>query len=303
VVGLIEAGKGNQALKPESIFSIYPQMRKMERKMKMFRLASRTCLIISILAVFGLNACKFTVFHGNHSTVRGSGNVIEEPRTISGFSGVSLDTMGQLSIEVGNIESLRIVAEDNLMDFIETEVHAGELKIKSRPNVNLKTTATIRYYLTVIDLNKISIYSSGDIQAPDLKAKNFSITVGSSGSLDMGDLEAETLNVDIFSSGNVKIGVLKANTLDVNISSSGDLDIKGGEVKTQDIALNSSGKYSAAKLDSDEAKALLNSSGSATIRVYNHLTARLNSSGNLRYYGNPNVNISENSSGNVIKFD
>jgi hypothetical protein len=150
----------------------------------MIRSANRISIVISILAACLLPACRYVGFNDVINTVNGSGNVIEETRAVSGFSAVSLATTGLLSIETGNTESLRIIAEENLMDLIVTEVRGRELTVKSADGVNLKPTSTIRYFLTVGVLNEISIYSSGDIQAPDLKAGDFSLNVSSSGNME-----------------------------------------------------------------------------------------------------------------------
>jgi hypothetical protein len=250
-----------------------------------------------ILVTLSLSACNI----GFGRVVRGSGDIIEETRSVSGISGVDLATIGELIIAVGDTESLRIEAEDNLMEYIETEVRGGTLRIESRDNVNLRNTEPIKYYLTVMELDTIEISSSGDIQAPDLEAESFSISIDSSGDLEMEDLETDTLDVNISSSGDLTMGVLNANSLDVDINSSGSLDIAGGEVKTQNITSSSSGKYTAEDLASDEAEVRLNSSGSATIWVRDRLRATLSSSGDLRYRGDPTVDATTNSSGDVIK--
>lgn len=273
------------------------------RKIKMFKATRKIFLMALLLAATTFTACNSTSFLGDFRAVHGSGNLVEEIRDFNGISGVSLATAGHLSIEMGNTESLRITADGNLMEFIETEARNGDLSIHTTSNVRLEPSSPISYRLTVKDLKKISIYSSGDIQAPKLKADSFSIAVASSGDLSMDGLEAEKLRVEIMSSGDVSLGNLIAASLQVNISSSGDLEIAGGEVKTQDIALNSSGDYIAPNLASSEVKANLNSSGSATIRVSENLIANLNSSGDLRYHGNPTVNINKNSSGNVSRID
>jgi len=244
-----------------------------------------------------LSACSI----GDGRTVRGSGNVVEETREVSGITGVDLATLGHLTIEVGDMESLRIEAEDNLMAYLETEVRNGQLRIETRDNVNLRNTRPINYYLTVTGLGTIVISSSGDIQAPDLEAERFSINISSSGDLEMGDLEAETLTVKISSSGDVTMGVLNANTLEVDIGSSGNLTIAGGQVKTQNITISSSGNYTAQDLASEEAEVRLSSSGSATLWVHDHLRANLSSSGDLRYRGNPTVDATTDSSGDVIQ--
>lgn len=258
----------------------------------------RTNLLIGlILATLLIVACSI----GNFGAVRGSGNVIEESRAVSGVTGVELATIGNLTIELGESESLRIEAEDNLMEHLETEVRNGNLQIKTRNNINLRNTRPVNYYLTVKSLEAIRISSIGDIQAPDLEADRFSITISSTGNLDMGNLDAEALAVKISSTGDVTMGVLNADTLEVDISSTGNLDIADGQVNMQNISISSSGKYTAQDLESNEAKVRLSSSGSATIWVKDTLEARLTSSGDLRYRGNPTVNSNTSSSGNVIQ--
>lgn len=258
-------------------------------------------VIVSMMAL-SILACQVEgITLGNFRTVRGSGNVVEETRTVSGVTSVELATIGRLVIEAGESESLRIEAEDNLLEHFETEVRSGRLRIETKDNVNLRNTRPVNYYLTVTDLESIVISSSGDIQAPDLESDRFSITISSSGNLEMGDLEAEAVTVRISSSGDVTMGSLNANSLEVDISSSGNLDIAGGQVERQNITINSSGKYNARNLQSDEAEVRLSSSGSATIWVLDHLKAVLRSSGDVRYRGNPTVDSSTSSSGEVIQ--
>jgi hypothetical protein len=268
-----------------------------KRRKKVHKTRLTNLLTTFIPVTLLLSACGI----GFGRAVRGSGDVIEETRSVSGVSGVDLATIGELIIAVGDTESLRIEAEDNLLEYLETEVRGGTLIIETRDNVNLRNTEPVMYYLTVRDLDTIEISSSGDILAPDLEAERFSITIDSSGDLEMGDLEADTLNVRISSSGDVRMGTLNASSLDVDINSSGSLDIAGGEVKTQDITISSSGRYTAQDMASDEAEVRLSSSGSATIWVRDRLRANLSSSGDLRYRGNPTVDATTNSSGDVIK--
>jgi hypothetical protein len=115
----------------------------------------------------------------------------------------------------------------------------------------------------------------------------------------MGDLEADALTVRISSSGNVTMGVLNVNTLKVTIGSTGNLDIAGGTVGTQNITISSSGNHTAPDLASDEAEVSIKSIGSATIWVRGRLKARLSSAGDVRYRGDPTVDSTTSSTGNV----
>lgn len=236
---------------------------------------------------------------GGVGSVRGSGQVSEEARQVSGITGVKLATVGHLSIELGEEETLRVEAEDNLLEYIETDVRGGILTIDTRAGVSLRNRRPINYYLTVKELDEIIISSSGDVEAPDLETKSFSVMISSSGDLVMGDLDTDRLEVMISSSGDMQMGELYANRVEVQISSSGSVDIAGGEVEEQDITITSSGGYHARNLQSDQASVRLSSSGSATIRVRDHLQAHLSSSGGVRYVGSPTLDVRTTSSGDV----
>ena len=261
----------------------------------------RIVIFVSILTLSAL-ACRMGgISTSRRTTIRGSGDRVEETRTVSDFSGVELATAGTLTIEVGEKEGLRIEAEDNLMPYIETGVRGGRLTIETREGVNLRSTQPVRYYLTVKDLDTIVISSSGDVEAPGLDAERFSVEIRSSGNLKMANLEADRLTVDISSSGDMSMEILHADTLEVEINSSGNLDIAGGEVQRQDITINSSGDYAARDLESAEAEVHLRSNGSATIQVRDHLKTHLSSSGDLRFIGNPTVDAMTSSSGDVVR--
>jgi hypothetical protein len=229
--------------------------------------------------VLVLSTLACTVSLGGANAVRGSGNVVEEERSVTGFSGIQLSNQGNAFIELGETESLVVEAEDNLLEHIVTDVRGDTLLLGTENNVSLNNTKPIRYHLTVKELDDIQITSSGNVTAPSLEAETFAIRVSSSGNLDMDGIEANRLVVDISSSGNVSIG--------------------DGQVSEQDITISSSGEYDARDVDSRQAEVRLSSSGDATIRVSDQLQANLTSSGNLYYTGNPEVDSRETSSGRV----
>lgn len=260
-------------------------------------------ILLGLLLIFSLPACTITIDTGggNGETVRGSGTVIEQNRNISDVSGVELSMPGTLHLSMGDEETLRIEAEDNLLPYIQTDVRAGRLVIQSQPGTNLRPTRPIDYYLTVTELSSLAISSSGDIETEDLRSDSFSISISSSGNVSISSLDCTSLRVKISSSGNVKVSELTADSISVDISSSGNLDIQNGRVEKQDVNISSSGEYRARDLESVSADVVLTSSGEATLRVSDRLTGRLSSSGNINYIGSPNVDVRTTSSGRVIQ--
>lgn len=253
--------------------------------------------LVGLVLICSLPACTGINGSAGSQMVRGSGTAGAEDRNVSNISGVELGTPGTLDITIGSNESLRIEADDNLLQYIVTDVSGGRLVIKTRPGITLQPVRPIKYHLSVIHLNSLGISSSGDITVPELNSGAFSITISSSGNLSMKKLDCSSLRVNISSSGDTNIAALNAKTLSVNISSSGNLDIAGGYVPKQTITISSSGEYRARDLPSENADVSLSSSGDATLRVSAVLSGRLSSSGNINYVGNPKVTVNISSSG------
>jgi hypothetical protein len=240
----------------------------------------RAFILVAAAIIVSILACDVSADLGGQ-TVRGSGTVVEESRDIGDISAVQLAMRGTLYIEMGDSEWFYIESDENLMEYIETDVRAGKLVIENRRGANLRPTQPINFYLTVDELDSVEISSSGDIEVGPLQSGSFSVSISSSGDLTIDSLESSSLNV--------------------RISSSGDLEILGGQVQRQEISLSSSGEYNAENLASAEAEVTLTSSGAATIRVSDRLSGRLTSSGDVRYIGNPQVNVNTSSSGRAVQ--
>ena len=236
--------------------------------------------LVILLAVSVLSACS--VLPGGLSPVRGSGRVVSEEREVSGFSGVMLGTIGEMTITLGDRDSLRIEADDNVLPYLESRVQGGELKIESKPRTNFSLPLKVHYYVTVKKLDSIYVGSVGSItvESPDLDATRFSITVASVGRVNLAGLRAETLNVDI--------------------SSVGDVEIMTGEVTAQKIDISSVGSYKAGNLRSKSATVDVSSVGNVTLWVDETLDVKITSVGSVQYYGRPRVTSNVTSVGKLV---
>ncbi|MEJ5308325.1 MAG: head GIN domain-containing protein [Anaerolineae bacterium] len=200
--------------------------------------------------------------------VEGSGNVIEENRDVRDFSRVRLAGFGRLHIERGDTESLRIEAEDNLLQYITTEVEDGELDIRWQKNILATNRQPINFYLTVKTLDTITLDGAGDIEASNMRAETFTVNANGAGNFNLSDLNVDTLFVTLSGAGNVTLT---------------------GEATTQTVKINGLGNYQARDLWSTTAKVEINAAGSATVRVSEKLDATINGAGSIYYYGNPTV--------------
>lgn len=279
-------------------------------------------VLVAVLAMATM-ACELSGILVENNVItgeRGSGNVVEETRPVSGVRGVDLATIGNVIIEIGEKESLRIEAEDNLMKFFETDMRGDTLRISTKPStINLRPTKPVFFFLTVKELDRVMISGSGDIQVPDMESSQFDVSIGGSGDISMGNLEAGRLDIDIGGSGDVtadEVNVpsfrvkingsgditlmdLQADLLSLSVNGSGNLRVDDGKVGEQDIDINGSGNFRADDLASKVTNIRIGGSGDITVWVIETLDVRINGSGNVRYYGRPTVSSSGNGSGDI----
>lgn len=208
--------------------------------------------------------------------VRGSGDVVTESRSVSGIEAIALSGSGTVTVEATGTESLTIEAEDNIMEFLTSDVNGGTLHLGARGIVS--PTREIRYTVTVVALDGLSISGSGDISTIGPTKGDLTTDISGSGRIEVGDLDGGTVTVDISGSGSVAL-TGGAEHLGVSISGSGDLDAAAFPVATADISVSGS--------------------GDASVNVTDDLRADISGSGNIDYLGDPAIEVDIGGSGSI----
>ena len=224
----------------------------------------RWIVLLALVLAVGVQGCV------GSRTVRGSGKAAEEMREVSSFTGVELATIGNLYIELGEKEELRIEADDNLLQYFETRVRDGTLEIGDRDRVTLLPREPVRFSLTVKELDTIVLSGLGSIEVPD-------------------DIETTRLSLRMSGGGKVEVEDLRADVLEVNISGLGDLYVGEGEVEDQKVVISGGGSYRARELGSAKTQVRVTGLGFATVRVRDHLKVVISGGGSVKYIGNPTV--------------
>ncbi|MGV8025507.1 MAG: head GIN domain-containing protein [Anaerolineaceae bacterium] len=237
---------------------------------KIFRIG----IVILVMGIF--SACTLPI---QNTSIQGSGNVVREDRSVSGFTGVSLEGIGDLEIIQGDIETLTIEAEDNIIGKIESYVTGSTLHIGIERFINVIPTSGITYTLTVKDLNSIEISGYGDVY--------------------ISSLTTDRLEVNISGGGRIEIDKLMADYLGVELSGAGDFDL-AGVVDQQKITLSGAGSYKASDLQSSAVEIDISGAGSAQLWVTGELDVNLSGVGSLQYYGDAQVQQNISGIGKVI---
>jgi hypothetical protein len=187
------------------------------------------------------------------NSVSGSGNLTSEPRTVSGFTAVSLSGSGHLILEQTGTEALTITAEDNILPYLTSEVSGTQLRLGPKSNTSLQTTQEITYRLTVKSLDALEVTGSGTVEAQGIKAERLQITVRGAGDLTMAgqatrqeislagagnyrgeDLQSQAVTIDIAGSGNAVLAV--SDTLEANVRGLGSVEYVGDPVVRQHVS-------------------------------------------------------------------
>jgi hypothetical protein len=176
----------------------------------------RTEAIIApvFLAIVLLSGCI-----SSPNCVIGSGNVVNETRSVDGFSSIDLRGSGALILSQGPQLPLRIEAEDNILKALTTRVESGKLIIGS--DTCISATKPIRIYATAKDIRSLEISGSGTITGESMiKADLLDLKLSGSGSMDL-NLKVKTLRTELPGSGTILLRVaVDDQTADISGSAS-----------------------------------------------------------------------------------
>lgn len=212
-------------------------------------------------------------------TVHGNHNVTKSERKLGSFSGIKVSSGVDVYLKQGDNESVTVEADENLHEYIITEVKGGVLHVYTE--AILRDADKERVYVVMKGINSVETSSAGDV-------------VGES------PVRTDELKLSASSAGDITLEVY-AREIDLNISSSGDMTLTG-ETDELDADLSSAGDLNAYDLKAKEAEISVSSAGDADINVSEKITARASSAGDINYKGDPKyVDVHTSSAGGIHK--
>lgn len=170
-------------------------------------------ILVVISSLFGCSEDEFI----------GSGDTISEFRYVDFFNEVSSEGTFNVTITKGNEQTVEIIADNNIMQRVRTDVINGKLKLHladgNYNNVHLEA------YITVLDLKEIENSGAGDMHiynntdAQIFKAINSgSASIYLEGSCDYLDVQNE-------GSGSIFAYIMPAENCKIKIEGSGDVEV------------------------------------------------------------------------------
>ena len=213
------------------------------------------------------------IIHGqgnaNIKRVKGNGNVTKITRSTSDYDAIKCAGAFDCMLVAGSEGNITIEGEENLLQYIVTQVKGDELIVTQLNGISLRTSSnkTIKVTIPFQDINQVSLAGSGDLRNRDC-------------------ITASKLDVSLAGSGDIVLDI-KTDAVEGRILGSGHLTLKGG-TENLDAKISGSGDFHAFGLESNNTVVSVLGSGDALLVSNVSIKARVSGSGDIKYKGNPN---------------
>jgi hypothetical protein len=226
-------------------------------------------LLVAIIMVIGLNACDRYCMEGN-------GKIESEHRVVTDFSSIENNTGFDIKVTYDSVTSIRVDADENLMDLINTSVRNGKLIVDSDDGQCVQSYSSVLINIHTPELERIELNGSGSFDVYSFNCPDLTIRNTGSGDIEIRNLITEDITAILSGSGDV---YLDGTGIEARYSVSGSGDINGFDMKVSNATVKNSG------------------SGDVSCFVYDNLDVTLSGSGDVIYAGPSTLLIVQDDSG------
>jgi len=188
--------------------------------------------------------------HGRFAQIQGNGKREQQKRQVAAFTSIS--TNGAFTIEVTcqKEPSLEIEGDENVLDFVKTEVNSNILRLENSQNYSV--SEPVRVKISVPNLEGLAVNGAGRIDVKGLKNDKFEIdtngapaitvagttkmvdiAANGAGKVDAQNLHATRAVVD--ARGVAKVDLDVSDQLDVEISGPSSVTYNGNPTVNKNI--------------------------------------------------------------------
>lgn len=235
--------------------------------------------LVFLVSAVTLSSC----FSFGGERVRGNGDVKTEERQLGDFNGVESYGSFDVYLTTDDNYSVKVEADDNLLQYIETDISGHKLRIRTARGYNIRPSTTMKVYVSAPKYDVVSSSGSGNMYGKNeiVSDEDLDVNISGSGNIDL-DVKAGKVSADISGSGSITLDG-EANAISSSIAGSGD--IKAAQLKVRQASVHIAG------------------SGNADLHAAEQLDVEIAGSGDVRYSGDAKVNSHIAGSGSVRKID
>jgi hypothetical protein len=231
-------------------------------------------ILIAIVSTVIFSSCHY--FMGER--IYGDGHIITKDASVGSFNSVDVSGALEVHITQGTSNSVKIEADQNLLDLIEVFTDGNTLVARTRNGYNLQPSRRIVVYVAAPEFKGIDVSGASKIIA-DNTISGTDMHIGASG--------ASHISMEV-----------SGSKISSDLSGASSLSLKG---QATDFDLEASGASHSNCYDLVAENAFIDLSGASSAEITANKSLRAEASGasHVRYKGNASVNSNTSGAGSV----
>ncbi len=235
-------------------------------------------ILFVFIAIFLMSTTSNAQFF--QKKIKGNGDVETINRSLGDYDKIAVGGDFRVELVKGAEGTITIKADENLLEFIETEVKNGNLAIKVKKGYQIRSKKNIEITIPFEEIEGVSLAGSGTIRTNDeIKSNDLKLSLAGSGNMDL-TISSKDLDTNIAGSGNIK---LTGNTNEFKCSIAGSGNLNGYNLKATITTVSIAG------------------SGNIKVDALTEIHAKIAGSGNVIYTGNPEIVKSKSAGSGSVK--
>lgn len=213
--------------------------------------------------------------------IYGNGHVITKDQNVGSFTGVDVGGALEVHVKQDAAQSVKIEADENLIQYIEVYTSGSTLIIHPRQGFNLDPSREIIVYVSAPNYKSIEVSGASKVIGDNAIAGNDGLKLGASG--------ASKIMIE-----------LSGGSVGGDVSGASEINLKG-QVAKFDFQASGASHINAYDLATDEAIIDVSGASSMEITANKNLKAEASGASHVRYKGNASVNSNTSGASSVNK--
>ena len=268
----------------------------MKRRSGKSRARAGACATVAACLVFLL----LTVALSGCTSVTGSGNLVTTQLHESGFTEVQAADAWTVSLVRGDIYSVKVTTDDNLVDRLDVTVEGSALVLRLKSGTST-TNATLKATVVMPTLSGLDLADASDASVSGFSSGDpLTVSLHDSSSATLNSLHAGTLTASAADASSIS-GSIQVDEASLHLSDASDAELSG--VASQlTVQASDSSSADLGQLRAENVNATLSDASSGTVAVSGMLEAHLSDGSDLKYIGSPQLGaISINDDSSLVR--
>ena len=186
------------------------------------RLLQAALASVAALSLAGCDGISIT-FGDSDSKVKGSGVAASETRAVASFEAIEATGVGKLKLRIGDSDGVKVLADDNILPLIKTEVKDGVLTLSTKGATLSKTDVV--FEVTARRIKRMENSGTVSIDASGFNGGDLSVETSGVGSIKLNG-RVDSLKAELSGVGSLEADALAADRVDTSLSGVGSAHVR-----------------------------------------------------------------------------